>query len=92
MTTEDGYLLNLYRIPHGRTGNNSYESRSPVLLVHGLTSSCEDFVVTGPEKGLGFVLADAGYDVWLGNTRGNLHSRKHLWLNPNRDSRFWEFR
>lgn len=63
-----------------------------MLLVHGLSSSCEDFLVAGPKRGLAFLLADAGYDVWLGNTRGNLHSRKHIRFNPDTDDRFWEFR
>ena len=47
----------------------------------------------GPEKGLGYLLADLGYDVWLGNARGTTWSRKHIIYNPNRDLRdFWSFR
>lgn len=32
-----------------------------------------------------------GYDVWLGNNRGNKHSRTHIKLNAEKDKAFWEF-
>ena len=32
-----------------------------------------------------------GYDVWMGNSRGNKHSRKHVKYNPDKDRMFWEF-
>jgi lysosomal acid lipase/cholesteryl ester hydrolase len=37
------------------------------------------------------MLADAGYDVWLGNVRGNYYSRAHVKYNPDRDVEFWDF-
>ena len=37
-----------------------------------------------------FVAARAGYDVWLGNSRGNKYSRSHVKLDPYY-SEFWMF-
>ncbi|XP_026761354.3 lipase 3-like [Galleria mellonella] len=79
--TSDGYVLTMYRIP----------SDGPVVfLMHGLFCSSDDFVTTGPGIGLAYLLADAGYDVWLGNARGNVHSRRHISLSPS-CAEFWDF-
>lgn len=81
----------MYRIPYGKDGNNE-TGKPAVLLMHGLLGGAEDWVVTGPEHGLAFLLADAGYDVWLGSARGTTHSRKHESLDPNLSSEYWQFR
>ncbi|XP_029167695.1 lipase 1-like [Nylanderia fulva] len=83
ITTEDGYLLTLHRIPGGK---NSL----PVLLQHGLVSSSAAWIVLGKGKALAYLLADQGYDVWLGNFRGNVYSRAHISLSPS-NSTFWDF-
>ncbi|XP_031828488.1 gastric triacylglycerol lipase isoform X2 [Nomia melanderi] len=87
--TEDGYILEIHRIPHGRN-NKAILGKPPILLQHGLTGSSADWILKGPSNSLAYILADAGYDVWLGNNRGNIYSKNHTSISLT-DRRFWDF-
>ncbi|XP_014293754.1 lipase 3 isoform X2 [Halyomorpha halys] len=94
--TEDGYILTLHRILRSNEAdilaNTPEENKIPVLLQHGLWSSSGDWIVTGTSHSLAFILSNNGYDVWLGNARGNLYSRKHKCFCPRKNGKdFWNF-
>lgn len=94
VVTRDGYHIGLQRIPYSRNQIHPTPSNFPVIVWHGLSNSSDMFVASNPESSLAFVLADAGFDVWLGNARGTDYSFKHEYLNLNdkRDlKKFWEF-
>jgi len=95
--TRDGFMLGIHRLPNkkGEKGQSNHKGRSvgkPVVyLHHGLLMNSEVWVcLTDEERTLPFVLVERGYDVWLGNNRGNKYSKKHHNHKPS-SAAFWDF-
>lgn len=98
--TRDGYLLGVHRLPfrkgeeHSgiRVNAGADSTRKPVVyLHHGLLMNSEVWVcLTEEERCLPFTLVNQGYDVWLGNNRGNKYSKKSTKHSPV-SAGFWNF-
>jgi lysosomal acid lipase/cholesteryl ester hydrolase len=98
--TVDGYLLGVHRLPYKKTEDHNYTrvnagqgsiTKPVVYLHHGLLMNSEVWVCLTEEKRcLPFTLVNQGYDVWLGNNRGNKYSKKSTRLSPT-STEFWNF-
>ncbi|XP_015793937.2 uncharacterized protein LOC107370456 [Tetranychus urticae] len=105
VTTEDGYILQNFRIIN-RYARESRKNLKPVLLLHALFTSCSAWMFNSPgghikpwinghspndtSAELAFLLANLGFDVWLINVRGTSYSTNHTHLDPE-DPQFWDY-
>ncbi|XP_008806067.1 triacylglycerol lipase 1-like [Phoenix dactylifera] len=87
--TKDGFLLSVQHIPRGRAALGK-KSGPPVFLQHGLFQGGDTWFVNSVEESLGFILADNGFDVWVGSVRGTRWSYGHVTLSEN-DKAFWDW-
>ncbi|KAL6256559.1 hypothetical protein P5V15_012668 [Pogonomyrmex californicus] len=89
VTTEDGYNLKIHRMP-GRSLLNNKKKKEIVFIQHGILGSSDIWVLQGPGKDLAFLLVDQGYDVWIGNMRGNTYCRSHTNMTTY-EPKFWQY-
>ena len=66
VTTSDGYILRLWRIPSG-PGEKYNEDRKPILWQHGSFDSSDALFNHGPDLSPVFYLVNQGYDLWVSN-------------------------
>lgn len=72
-------------------GRDGGVKKKIVYMHHGLMMNSEVWVcLTERERCLPFELVERGYDVWLGNNRGNKYSKKSVHTAPTSSS-FWNF-
>jgi pimeloyl-ACP methyl ester carboxylesterase len=60
-----------------------------IQLQHGLFDSSDSWFYAGEEHAIGFYVVNRGYDVWVGNNRGNKYS--HTDTKNMSDSTFFDY-
>jgi lysosomal acid lipase/cholesteryl ester hydrolase len=81
----------MFRIP-GKFAQNDYRdvSKPAVLMMHGWLCDFKFWTANDADLAPPFILAEQGYDVWLGNNRGSRYAQSHLTLDPS-EPEFWNF-
>lgn len=85
MLTEDGYINQMFRVykefPRGKPA---------IMMLHGLMDSSDSWILNVKDRAPAFIAAEAGYDVWVPNTRGNKYSRSHVKYQSAYDAEYWD--
>ena len=99
-TTKDNYINCVFRVsgPRGTTAEENAIKRrgegftpKPVILYqHGLLDSAAGICMDGRDS-MAFYFAEQGFDVWMGNSRGNRYSKFHNFKESGEDADYWDF-
>lgn len=92
VVTSDGHRLHMFNLVSREhpASLNKDKDLHPVLLQHGLIDSGDSWVLNQPEWSLAYYLLDKGYDVWIGNSRGNKYCKTHT-NDGIKTDKFWDF-
>ncbi|XP_063383522.1 lipase member K-like [Cydia fagiglandana] len=90
VVTEDGYVLNMFRITRGAKCVGEIK-QTPVFFMPPLLSAADTALEPGPNAAMPYLISDACYDIWVGNPRGTYYGRRHMRLDPDKNKEFWQF-
>lgn len=92
-TTRDGFILQVFRIRNPKFVNKSDEPQPAVFMMHGILDDADCWLVNHADEAPAFVLANEGYDVWLGNNRATKYSKLHKKYHPTGPTKrkYWDF-
>ncbi|KAH7939652.1 hypothetical protein HPB52_015546 [Rhipicephalus sanguineus] len=96
-TTDDGYVLEVDHVPHGREGSpySAYDQvtpRFPVLFLPAFTSASDMWFLNPPSLSPGkcFLLVDRGFDVWSMNSREAKPYSNHTTVSQ-KEPKYWRW-
>ena len=62
-----------------------------IFFQHGLSATSDAVLANIEKDNVGFLLAEKGYDVWLGNSRATRYSMGHVkYDSSDKKSDFWK--
>ncbi|KAJ3659718.1 hypothetical protein Zmor_011392 [Zophobas morio] len=82
VTSEDGYVLTMFRIP-------APNPKGVILIHHSIATYSQVYFFQGNDS-LAITLWRNGFDVWLANQRGTSYSNRHVNMTK-RDYGYWNF-